>query len=75
MGNTDGIISYGKGVGDSYKEAWDDAIYLLKKNICIPIDHYYTTVGHMIRHFNDTTVEIFPARNNSAWGHLLYYNI
>ncbi|OMJ84988.1 hypothetical protein SteCoe_13825 [Stentor coeruleus] len=76
MGNTDGIISYGKGVGISYQEAWDDAIYMLKKNvICIPIDHYYTTMGHMIGHFNDTTVEIFPARNNSAWGHLLHYNI
>jgi ribosomal protein S5 len=76
MGNTDGVISYGKGKGSNYKLAYDNAVEELKKNIiCINLDSYKTTTGYLVGHFNDTTVQIFSARNNAAWGHPLHYNI
>ena len=38
-GNQDGIISYGKGKGKDYKQAFDKAILDCKKNlIAIPVD-------------------------------------
>lgn len=76
MGNTDGVIGYGRGKGFSYQIAFDMAVDQCKKNlICINIDHFMTTPGYLTGHYNDTTLKIYPAPQGTSWGHPLYYNI
>lgn len=39
IGNSQGVLSYGKGKGDDYENAFEDAFKQLRKNlICIPLD-------------------------------------
>ena len=76
MGNSDGIVAYGKGKGESYQIAYDDAVDQCKRNIiCINIDHFKTVPGYLESHYNDMALQIFPAGSSQAWGHPMYYNI
>lgn len=43
MGNSNGVIGYGKGKGADFEEALNNAIMHAKKNlIAIPLDHWHT---------------------------------
>lgn len=76
MGNTDGIVSYGKGKGASYQQAYDDAIDQCKRNIiCINLDHFHTVTGFTTAHYNGTILKLYSAKDNDVWGHPMYYNI
>jgi ribosomal protein S5 len=75
MGDCNGIISYGRGVGYNYQKAFEDAVYQLKRNmICLNIDNLMTCPGFITGRFYHTVVEIY--RNpRPFWGHPQYYNM
>lgn len=77
MASTDGIISYGRGVGINYQDALEDAMFRLKRNlICINLDHFLTVPGYLVGEYYNTKVEIFSDKSGkSFWGNPLFYNL
>lgn len=77
MASTEGIISYGRGVGINYQDALEDAIYRLKRNlICINLDNFLTVPGYLVGEYYNTKVEIFSEKSGkSFWGNPLFYNL
>ena len=75
MGDTSGIISYGRGTGLNYQDAYERAVMELKRNmICINIDKLMSVVGYVTGRFNSTVVEIYRTKK-AYFGHPHYYNI
>jgi small subunit ribosomal protein S5 len=63
MGNGDGILSYGMGKGNDYREAFDKAVTNCKKNlIAIPLNHLVDCPGRLHGRYNDITVDIWPSQ-------------
>jgi len=76
MGNMDGIISYGKGYGNDYADAYECAVENCKRNlIAIPLDQHYTNPTFLTGSYNNCKVEIFPARSCDYWGYPLWHDL
>lgn len=75
MGDTSGIISYGRGTGLNYQDAYERAVMELKRNmICINIDRLMTVPGYLTGRYSNTVVEIFRYPRLFR-GYTHYYNI
>lgn len=76
MGNCAGMISYGVGRGNTYKDAFNDAIKTCERNlICIPLDHYYTNPTILRGKYNNIKFQIFPTPAGSVGGFPQYGNL
>ena len=61
IGNRKGIISFGKGKGEDYEQAFDNAFKNMRNNlVCIPLDHVWTSTTYMQGHHNDFHIKIIP---------------
>jgi len=79
IGNGDGVISYGKGKGIDYQDAFQNAFIEMKKNlICIDIDHFMSFSAPLQARFNDYRLWMYPRASPNYWGsmqmmHMLIY--
>lgn len=70
IGNGNGMLSYGKGKGDDYESAFENAYKSLRKNlICIPLDQKMTVPQVLEGRHNDFRITIFPQKTPNYWGH------
>lgn len=54
MGNANGVIGYGKGKGNDFEEALDNAMLHCKKNlIAVPLDHFMSFPQELSAKYND----------------------
>jgi len=79
IGNGNGVIGYGKGKGDDYESAFDNAFKSLKQNlIMINLSHDWTVCRRLEGRHNDYQIKIFPQPEPNFWGshtiwHMLVY--
>lgn len=70
MGNGTGLMSYGRGRGNTHKVALQRAIYNCKRNIiAIPLDPALCVPEQLYAHFQDYKLTIRPSRQFNPWGH------
>mmetsp|Transcript_29230 Transcript_29230/g.36306 ORF Transcript_29230/g.36306 Transcript_29230/m.36306 type:complete len:207 (+) Transcript_29230:343-963(+) len=61
IGNGKGLISYGKGKGEDYEQAFDQAFKKLRQNmVCIDWDRNFTSPCIMKGRHNDFYISIWP---------------
>lgn len=69
IGNGNGLISYGKGKGEDYEQAFDNAFKLMRQNlICLSLDHRMTSPRIMRGRHNDFKIKIYPQQLPNYWG-------
>ena len=69
MGNANGVIGYGKGKGNDFESALNDAIRQCKKNlIAIALDHFQSLTLPVISTYNGLELQIFPRDSMNGWG-------
>jgi small subunit ribosomal protein S5 len=79
IGNSNGVISYGKGKGEDYEIAFDNAFKDLRKNlICINLDSEFTCSTRLEGKHGDFKLTIHPQTSPNYWGnpmiwHMLVY--
>ena len=67
--NYDGVLSYGKGRGIDYEDAFEDAIRKLKENmIAIDLDHLNSLPRPIRGRYNDFKLELRPRDPPNHWG-------
>lgn len=60
MGNQGGVISYGKGKGGDYEQAYENAFKRLRENmICIHLDSFNTVPMVLTGKHNDFKLKIY----------------
>ena len=79
IGNGNGLISYAKGKGEDYEEAYMQAFRRLKENmIAIEYDQLFTCPQVLFHRHNDFRLWLYPRSKAEYWGsphmwHLLVY--
>lgn len=79
IGNSNGMLSYGKGKGEDYEVAFDNAYKALRNNlICINLDAMMTSPTRLEGRHNDFRIKIYPQQQPNYWGnpniwHMLIY--
>jgi ribosomal protein S5 len=69
LGNGNGLVSYGKGKGIEYEEAFDNAFKDARRNmISIDIEEIFTTPKILAGRHNDFRIKIYPQRIPNYWG-------
>ena len=69
VGNGKGIISYGKGKGIDYENAFDNAFKSLRENmVCINWDLEHTSPSYLEGRHNDFHIKIIPQPIGHYWG-------
>jgi ribosomal protein S5 len=69
MGNSNGVISYGKGKGPDFEVALNNAILHAKKNlIAVPMDYFMTFPQELYAKYNSVRMTISPNRSFNAFG-------
>jgi small subunit ribosomal protein S5 len=69
MGNCNGVIGYGKGKGNDFESALQDAVRQCKKNlIALNLDHFRTLTAPIYTSFNGLKLNIEPRDTMNAWG-------
>ena len=69
IGNKNGLISYGKGKGIEYEEAFDAAMKDAKRNmICLDIEDIFTSPRLLTGRHNDFRIRIHPQEVSNYWG-------
>lgn len=70
MGNCNGVIGYGKGKGNDFEEALDNAVMHCKKNlIAVNLDHQMTLPRELKSKYNDVNLTVTPRDSFNSWGH------
>ena len=68
-GNGDGLISFGKGKGEDYENAFDQAFKKLRQNlVCISLDQNFTVPKLLEGRHNDFRIKIYPQATPNYWG-------
>ena len=61
VGNGNGLIGYGKGKGEDYESAFDNAFKKMRENlVCLSLDIRFPTSKRMEGRHNDFRIKIFP---------------
>ncbi len=61
IGNGNGLISFGKGKGEDYEGAFDNAFKMLRRNlVCISVDHKMSVTRRMSGRHNDFKIKMYP---------------
>jgi small subunit ribosomal protein S5 len=69
IGNGSGLISYGKGKGEDYEQAFDNAFKLMRQNlVCLSLDNRLSCLKHMEGRHNDFKIKIYPQMTPNYWG-------
>lgn len=69
LGNGEGIMGYGRGVGEDYRSAYANAIQKCKKNmIIINRDPMMTWPQNVRVKYNDYRLRIFSSKGGHYWG-------
>ena len=76
IGNGDGLISFGKGKGEDYESAFDNAYKSLRNNlVCLRIENAFTSAQSMEAHHNDFAIKIIPQPVANFWGNPLIWKM
>ena len=68
-GNGRGKISYGKGKGEDYEGAFDQAFKKMRQNmVCLDWDENWTVPTMLKGHHNDFYIKIWPQPHANYWG-------
>lgn len=68
-GNSRGLISYGKGKGEDYESAFDQAFKKMRQNlVCLPWSLEYTSPSILEGRHNDFRIKILPQKVANYWG-------
>lgn len=69
MGNCNGVVGYGKGKGNDFEAALDNAMMHCKKNlIAVPLDHMLTFPREVEAKYNDIKLKVMPRDSFNSWG-------
>ena len=69
IGNGSGLVSYGKGKGEDYEGAFDNAFKKLRQNIvCVNVDFNFTCPKMLEGRHNDFSIKIYPQATPNYWG-------
>ena len=69
IGNKRGLISYGKGKGEDYEQAFDQAFKKLRQNmVCLDWDENWTVPTYLKGRHNDFYISIWPQARPNYWG-------
>ena len=69
IGNGKGLISYGKGKGEDYESAFDQAFKKMRQNlVCISWDLEHTVPSILEGRHNDFHIKIIPQSTSNYWG-------
>lgn len=69
IGNGNGLISFGKGKGEDYEGAFDNAFKMLRRNlVCLSVDHKMSVTRRMSGRHNDFKIKMYPQAQPNYWG-------
>jgi ribosomal protein S5 len=76
IGNGQGLISFGKGKGEDYESAFDQAFKKLRNNlVCIDIDPEQSSCTFLEGRHNDFRIKIWPQNSPNFWGNPTIWKI
>jgi len=76
MGNSAGVISYGKGKGSDYESAYNGAFKKLKENmVCIHLDRMNSVPMILTGKHNDFRLKIYSQEIGNYWGGFLMWQM
>ena len=69
VGNGNGLISYGKGKGEDYESAFNNAFKKMRQNlVCLSLDIRHSSQRRMEGRHNDFRIWLLPQKNPNYWG-------
>lgn len=75
-GNGNGLISYGKGKGEDYEQAFDNAFKHMRTNlVCLSHDINFSSPKIMEGAHNDFRIKIWPQERPNYWGNPMIWKM
>jgi ribosomal protein S5 len=69
IGNSDGVISFGKGKAVDYENAFEQAFKRLRQNlVCVPLDANMSVSRRLEGRHNDFHLKVWPQDTANYWG-------
>lgn len=69
IGDGNGLIGYGKGKGEDYEQAFNNAFKKMRQNlVCLSLDVRFSSQKRMEGRHNDFRIQIFPQATPNYWG-------
>lgn len=76
IGNGSGLISYGKGKGEDYEQAFDNAFKKMRQNlVCLSLDVNFSSPKMLEGRHNDFRIKIYPQAEPNYWGNPLIWKM